>query len=78
MYNHQENFNKEFQARVKRLRLKQGLSPRAMAELLDVPTDTYRKWETENMMPQSVIPRFALATGVSIEFVLTGKDRHRR
>jgi DNA-binding transcriptional regulator YiaG len=46
MYNHQENFKEEFIARVRKLRLKQGLSPGAMAALLDVPTDTYRKWET--------------------------------
>lgn len=66
-------FDQMFIARTKALREHKGLSAAAMAELLGIPAERYRKYETRSALPHDLIERFALITGVTVEFVLTGR-----
>jgi len=43
-----------------------------MAVVLDVPAERYRKYENRTPLPTYLIERFALITGVTIEFLITG------
>lgn len=43
-----------------------------MAVALGVEADTYRKYESRSLLPHELIKRFALITGVTVEFLMTG------
>ena len=60
-------------ARVKALRQLKGLTSGQMATLLGVPAERYRKYESRTPMPHALIEQFALITGVSVEFLVTGR-----
>ncbi|HEX7694602.1 MAG TPA: helix-turn-helix transcriptional regulator [Sphingomonas sp.] len=60
-------------ARVKALRQRKGLTSGQMATLLGVPAERYRKYESRTPMPHALIEQFALITGVTVEFLVTGR-----
>lgn len=66
-------FEEMFIARVKALREAKGWTSREMATALDVPHERYRKYESRTPLPHSLMERFALITGVSVEFLITGR-----
>lgn len=68
-------FEKELQARCKKLRLEKNWTAEQMAEALGVSADRYRKYENRSPLPYYYIPKFALVVDRSIEYVLTGKER---
>lgn len=70
-------FNNGFCGRVKRFREETGMTAAQMAELLDVPPDRYRKYETRSPMPPYLIGKFSQIVGWDIEHVLLGKPRER-
>ena len=61
--------------RIKELRLKKGLTQLELANLLFVNDRTISKWEQERGNPDvSVIPQLANILGVSIDYLMTGKE----
>ena len=66
-------FDALYIARVKALRQLKGLTAGQMATLLGVPAERYRKYESRTPMPHAFIEQFALITGVSVEFLVTGR-----
>lgn len=44
-----------------------------MLTILEVEQGTYKQYETRTPMPHRLIPKFCAATGVSIEWLLTGE-----
>lgn len=73
-----EDFKAAFMARVKAQRERHGFSPGHMAKILGISYDTYRKYETDNMMPQRLIAIFSRAVGVSVDFMITGEQAKKR
>lgn len=72
-------FNETFCRRVKemreaRARLDKSWTAEKMAGVLGVPTANYRKYETRTPLPHYLVPRFAAIMGVTISYVLTGKN----
>lgn len=71
-------YKKQFLARVTALRKAQKResgkewTAEDMAYALGIEPDTYRKYESRSFMPHELLPRFAMITGVSVEYVLTG------
>lgn len=70
--NEEREFNTAICARVKELRMARGWTAKQMALALNVPADRYRKYERRSPLPAYLMQRFALITGVSIEFLVTG------
>jgi transcriptional regulator with XRE-family HTH domain len=68
-----EEFDALYIARVKALRQLRGMTAGQMSTLLGVPAERYRKYETRTPMPHALMEHFALITGVSVEFLLTGR-----
>lgn len=72
------DFNAELIARVKELR--EGMrtpdggrwTSEMMAKALDIPADRYRKYESRTPLPHELLERFALITGVTLEYLVTG------
>lgn len=71
-------FNEALCQRVRLLRKRRGMTSEQMAIALNVPKDRYRKYEYRSPLPPYLIERFALITGSSIEFVLTGREPPKR
>src|SRR5689334_8298643 len=59
--------------RLKRLRLKRGLSMKAIAAQIKVPLTTYRNWEYGRAIRGEPYERIAQALGVDLTELLTGK-----
>lgn len=72
--NDQARFNDELCARVKMLRERKGWSAMQMSVALNVPFERYRKYENRTVLPSYLFERFCLITGVSLEYLLTGRD----
>ena len=68
-----QEFDALYIARVKALRQLKGLTSGQMATLLGVPAERYRKYESRTPMPHALIEQFSLITGVSVEFLVTGR-----
>jgi hypothetical protein len=68
-----EEFDALYIARVKALRQQKGLTSGQMATLLGIPAERYRKYESRTPMPHALIEQFSLITGVSVEFLVTGR-----
>ena len=68
-----EEFDALYIARVKALRQLRGMTAGQMSSLLGVPAERYRKYESRTPMPHALMEQFALITGVSVEFLLTGR-----
>lgn len=68
-----DEFDALYIARVKALRQLRGMTAGQMSTLLGVPAERYRKYESRTPMPHALMEQFALITGVSVEFLLTGR-----
>lgn len=68
-----QEFDALYIARTKALRQHKGLTSGQMATLLGVPAERYRKYESRTPMPHALIEQFAHITGVSVEFLVTGR-----
>ncbi len=66
-------FEALYLARVKALRELKGWTAEQMATALGIPADRYRKYENRTPLPHSLMERFAIITGVSLEFLITGR-----
>ena len=60
-------------ARTKALRESKGWTSIQMAAALDIPHERYRKYESRTPLPHALMERFALITGVSVEYLITGR-----
>jgi transcriptional regulator with XRE-family HTH domain len=67
-------FNAALAQRVRSIREAKGWTAEEMAVALGVPAERYRKYEGRSPIPQYLVPRVALISGRSVEWVLTGKD----
>jgi transcriptional regulator with XRE-family HTH domain len=65
-------YDKEFCARIKRLREQTGMSQAQMADRLGVSQHAYEKYETRTKMPHRLMPRFAAIVQVDSDYLLTG------
>jgi transcriptional regulator with XRE-family HTH domain len=66
-------FEQAYIARTKALRKDKGWTAAEMATALDIPVERYRKYERRTLLPHFLMERFALITGVSVEFLVTGR-----
>ena len=60
-------------ARTKALRESKGWTAAEMALALGIPAERYRKYESRTPLPHDLMERFALITGVPVEFLITGR-----
>jgi hypothetical protein len=72
-------FNEAICRRVKglreaRMRADKSWTAEKMASILGVPAANYRKYESRTPMPHYLIPKFAAIMGVTVAYVLTGKN----
>lgn len=70
-------FNNEYCERVKRFRGETNMSAEEMANLLGIPPDRYRKYESRSPMPVYLIPDFCRIVGCDLEHLILGKARER-
>jgi hypothetical protein len=61
-----------FIARVKAAREWRFSTQRPMLTILELDQGTYKQYETRTPLPHRFIPKFCAATGVSVEWLLTG------
>jgi DNA-binding XRE family transcriptional regulator len=67
-------FNAALFDRVKSIRESKDWTAEQMATALGIPAERYRKYENRTPIPHYLIPRIALLSGRSPEWVLTGKE----
>lgn len=70
-------FNNDYCGRVKRFREETNMSAADMADLLDIPADRYRKYESRSPMPVYLITKFCRIVGCDLEHLIIGKPRDR-
>jgi len=70
-------FNAAYCERVKRFRSETNMSAEEMANLLGIPADRFRKYETRSPMPVYLIPSFCRIVGCDLEHLILGKARER-
>ncbi len=70
-------FNNDYCERVKRFRGETNMSAEEMANLLGIPPDRYRKYESRSPMPVYLIPDFCRIVGCDLEHLILGKARER-
>lgn len=68
-----EEFEAMFIERTKALRELRNMTSADMAAALDIPADRYRKYESRTPMPHSLLEKFALIVGVSVDFLVSGR-----
>jgi DNA-binding XRE family transcriptional regulator len=68
-------YRAKFFERVRAARNMGGHSPAEMARLLDVPKDTYHRYESRVLMPHHLIPQFCQLNGVEVEWLVRGGRR---
>lgn len=73
--NEQLRFDDALCARVRRLREEKSWTAEQMAIALGIPPERYRKYEVRSPIPHWLIPRLAIITDRSVEFILTGKEQ---
>lgn len=64
-----------FLERTRRLRGEKGWTQAQMALALGIPEERYRKYETRTPLPHDLLERFALITGKSIHYIVTGREQ---
>ena len=64
-----------FIARVKAARLSRFDTQKPMCTFLGVEQGTYKQYETRTPLPYRFLPKFAAATGISLEWLLTGEGQ---
>jgi len=70
-------FNNEYCGRVKLFRDQTGMTAAEMAELLSIPPDRYRKYETRSPLPPYLTAKFCRIVGCDLEHLIIGKPRER-
>lgn len=63
-------FNRLFCAATKRARKKAGYTQAQMADILDIPRNTYKGYETRSPLPHDLLMRFCAHTGTSLAEML--------
>jgi transcriptional regulator with XRE-family HTH domain len=71
-------FNNAYCERVKRFRTETGMTAAEMADLLGVPADRYRKYESRSPLPHYLIGKFCRVVGCDLEHLILGKARERQ
>ena len=72
------DFKADFIARVKATRERKFASAKEMATALGVGHEAYAKYESRSWLPHELVIKFALITGVSVEYLYTGKEPTKR
>lgn len=67
------SFRKNFIGRVKAARLMCNKSPDEVAKYLDIPRDTYIRYEKRALLPHHLIAPFCEATHMDVYKLLTGR-----
>jgi transcriptional regulator with XRE-family HTH domain len=75
--NDERAFNQALCERVKNCRVQKNWTADQMARALGIPAERYRKYEGRSVLPVYLIERFALITGKSVEFIVTGHESKR-
>lgn len=70
-------FNNGYSGRVKRFREETNMSAAEMADLLDIPAERYRKYESRSPLPVYLVPSFCRIVGCDLEHLILGKPRER-
>lgn len=70
-------FNNGYCDRVKRFREETNMSAAEMAELLKIPADRYRKYESRSPLPVYLVASFCRIVGCDLEHLILGKPRER-
>lgn len=70
-------FNNGYCERVKRFRGETNMTAEDMADLLGIPADRYRKYESRSPMPVYLTPKFCRIVGCDLEHLILGKPRER-
>lgn len=68
-------YDQQFIERTRFARERAGYSQTEIAKLLDIPQDRYKQYETRSKLPYQFVERFTLACRISIEWLMTGKER---
>lgn len=71
-------FNLALRARLRDLRTSRNQSQAQIAGLLGLEEDTYGSYERRSNIPLYYVPKVAAIYGVSLEWLLTGRDAPRR
>jgi transcriptional regulator with XRE-family HTH domain len=61
--------------RVKQARKQRFETQKPICTILEIDQGTYKQYETRTALPHRYIPKFCAATGVSIEWLLTGEGQ---
>src|ERR1039457_916561 len=69
-------YRNAFVQRVRAARTLAEKTPLEMAHLLDIPKDTYHRYETRTLLPHHLLEPFCQLTGQDLTWLITG--RHRR
>lgn len=64
-----------FIARVRAARVARFPTQTPMCTILEIEQGTYKQYETRTPLPYRFLPKFAAATGVSLEWLLTGEGQ---
>lgn len=72
------DYKKLFHDRVRAARKGRGWTQETMADLLGFSQGHYKQWETRDLMPHEVMPRFCVLTGITLDYLLTGRERAER
>lgn len=65
-------------ARMRRKRVEQNLSLKAVAQRAGIPLSTYREWEAGRQIKGEPYEKIAYALDVSLYWLITGKSRNPR
>lgn len=68
-------YRRAFFERIRAARVGASKSAAEMARLLEVPKDTYHRYETRTLLPHHLIELFCRLTGTEIEWLITGGRR---
>lgn len=73
-----EDYKKAFHDRVRAARKGRNWTQEVMADLLGYSQGHYKQWETRDLMPHEVMPRFCTLTGITLDYLLSGRERPER
>jgi transcriptional regulator with XRE-family HTH domain len=68
------DFRTVFCARVRALRIAQGMTQAEMAEALGIGGEAYRSYESRALMPHHLVEAFARITGEEIDRLFRAED----
>jgi transcriptional regulator with XRE-family HTH domain len=70
-------FKQSFLRRVQSARMAAALTQRQMAELLGIPQDKYKHYESRTLLPHHLIGRFCTVCQVDPNWLMTGNPKAR-